>query len=82
MNGQRVGHLHICGDVGEEPGTIEIDSLRGCTFTWRHANGNEDRHMCPNCGRGPWLVKLSPEEEALWARMGGVEGAKRNTQSV
>lgn len=61
-------HEHRCGLDIEERGR------EGCGYVWSHApcdplqpctsEENEERHMCPRCGRGPWYTKRNERTES------------------
>lgn len=57
-------HYHQCGRM-----TGGIIPGYGCGYVWRHQGPKPkstieymERHMCPDCGRGPWYYVLSIEE--------------------
>ena len=45
-------HSHRCGDLSLE---------RGCGHVWEHTCGKRDNHMCPACGKGPWMIRVDPK---------------------
>lgn len=64
-------HKHRCG-LSE---VAELAAI-GCGFEWEHERifkNSADysrRHMCPNCGAGPWYTRvLSAEQERLHAAL-------------
>lgn len=59
-------HFHICGNLdGQHTG--------GCGHVWWHnprdieAQDNEQHHICPACGAGPWYLQYSQRSCAIKA---------------
>lgn len=57
-------HFHRCGHRGSSE--VANEGQRGCGWIWEHEQLDPDvigqaaydaRHMCPNCGNGPWKRK-------------------------
>lgn len=46
-------HYHKCG-ASPVPELAQM----GCGHVWGHESGS---HMCPKCGKGPWLMKVDPQ---------------------
>lgn len=44
-----------CGEIWEHEGIGSVEILMLGPVLAREYN--DDMHICPNCGKGPWLVK-------------------------
>jgi len=56
-------HRHQCGDADKFK-YKSFDPAKGCGHVFEHDDsffGKDEEHMCPECGRGPWVIKY-PEE--------------------
>lgn len=66
-------HAHRCGHVWKEPKTSALLYLallgepieeEGCGHVWEHEDSehfNKEAHVCPSCGRGPWVIKYNEQ---------------------